>query len=71
MIKPIGVYGSKIEIVRLLRSLNVVNEDMYVIVVLVSKSPRIMRIPVPVCSSLQLSMGRPCRPVYMSLLLGR
>jgi hypothetical protein len=28
MIKPVGVYGSKIEIVRLLRFLNVVNEDM-------------------------------------------
>jgi hypothetical protein len=33
MIKPVGVYGSKTEIVRLLRSLNVVNEDMYVIFV--------------------------------------
>jgi hypothetical protein len=31
MIKPIGVYGSKSEIVRLLRSLNGVNEDMCVI----------------------------------------
>jgi hypothetical protein len=33
MIKPVGVYGSKTEIVRLLRSLNVVNEDMCVIFV--------------------------------------
>jgi len=31
MIKPIGVYGSTTEIVRLLRSLNVVSEDMCVI----------------------------------------
>jgi hypothetical protein len=30
MIKPLGMYGSKIEIVRLLRSLNAVNEDVYV-----------------------------------------
>ena len=30
MIKPLGMYGSKVEIVRLLRSLNAVNEDMYV-----------------------------------------
>jgi hypothetical protein len=30
MIKPLGVYGSKVEIVRLLRSLNAVNEDMCV-----------------------------------------
>jgi hypothetical protein len=33
MIKPVGVYGSKIEIIRLLRSFNVVNEDMYVLFV--------------------------------------
>lgn len=32
-IRPVGVYGSKIEIVRLLRSLNAVNEDMCVIFV--------------------------------------
>jgi len=31
MIRPVGVYGSKIEIVRLLRSLNVVGEEMYII----------------------------------------
>jgi len=31
MIRPVGVYGSKIEIVRLLRSLNAVGEDMYII----------------------------------------
>jgi hypothetical protein len=30
MIKPLGIYGSKFEIVRLLRSLNAVNEDMCV-----------------------------------------
>ncbi len=30
MIKPLGIYGSKAEIVRLLRSLNAVNEVMYV-----------------------------------------
>lgn len=30
-IKPLGIYGSKFEIVRLLRSLNSVNEDMRVI----------------------------------------
>ena len=30
MIKPLGVYGSKVEIIRLLRSLNAVNEDMCV-----------------------------------------
>jgi len=30
-IKPLGIYGSKIEIVRLLRSLNAVSEDVYVI----------------------------------------
>lgn len=30
MIKPLGVYGSKVELVRLLRSLNAVNEDMCV-----------------------------------------
>lgn len=33
IIRPIGVYGSKIEIVRLLRSLNAVNDDMCVILV--------------------------------------
>jgi hypothetical protein len=27
MIKPLGVYGSKVEIIRFLRSLNAVNED--------------------------------------------
>ncbi len=31
MIKPLGIYGSKPEIVRLLRSLNAVNEDVCVI----------------------------------------
>ena len=31
MIKPVGVYGSKTEIVRFLRSLNVVNKDTWVI----------------------------------------
>ena len=31
MIKPLGVYGSKVEIVRLLQSLNAVNHDMRVI----------------------------------------
>ncbi len=31
MIKPLGIYGSKVEIVRLLRSLNAVNDDMCVI----------------------------------------
>jgi hypothetical protein len=30
MIKPLGIYGSKVEIVRFLRSLNAVNEDMCV-----------------------------------------
>ena len=30
-IRPVGVYGSKIELVRLLRSLNAVGEDMCVI----------------------------------------
>jgi hypothetical protein len=30
MIKPLGVYGSKVEIVRFLRSFNAVNEDMCV-----------------------------------------
>jgi hypothetical protein len=30
MIKPLGIYGSKVEIVRLLRFLNAVNEDMCV-----------------------------------------
>ena len=30
MIKPLGIYGSKVEIVRLLRSLNAVNADMCV-----------------------------------------
>ena len=29
MIKPLGIYGSKAEIVRYLRSLDAVNEDMY------------------------------------------
>lgn len=38
MIKPIGVYGSKTEIVRFLRCLNIVSEDMYVISIF---SPRI------------------------------
>jgi hypothetical protein len=32
MIKPLGVYGSKVEIVRFLQSLNAVNEHMCVIV---------------------------------------
>jgi hypothetical protein len=31
IIKPLGIYGSKFEIVRLLRSLNAVNDDMCVI----------------------------------------
>jgi hypothetical protein len=31
IIRPVGVYGSKIEIVHLLRSLNAVNDDMCVI----------------------------------------
>jgi len=31
IIKPLGVYGSKVELVRLLRSLNAVNEDTCVI----------------------------------------
>ena len=30
MIKPLGIYGSKVEVVRFLRSLNAVNEDMCV-----------------------------------------
>jgi hypothetical protein len=30
MIKPLGIYGAKVEILRFLRSLNAVNEDMYV-----------------------------------------
>ena len=30
MIKPLGIYGSKVEIVRFLRSLNAVNADMCV-----------------------------------------
>ncbi len=30
MIKPLGIYGSKAEIVRFLRSFNAVDEDMYV-----------------------------------------
>ena len=33
-IKPTGIYGSKVEIVRLLQSLDAVNEDVYVIFVL-------------------------------------
>ena len=31
MIKPLGLYGSKVEMVRLLRSLDIINEDMCVI----------------------------------------
>jgi hypothetical protein len=30
MIKPLGIYGSKDEIVRFLRSINAIDEDMYV-----------------------------------------
>ena len=33
-IKPIGIYGSKVEIVRFLQSLDAVNEDVCVIFVL-------------------------------------
>jgi hypothetical protein len=69
MIKPIGVYGPTTEIVRLLRSLDVVSEDMCVIFGFVSKSPRIIRLLVLVCYLCQLSTEIPCqpyRPVYMS-----
>jgi hypothetical protein len=45
MIKPVGVYGSKTEIVRFLRSLNVVNEDMWVILAFSFEIPRGNRTP--------------------------
>jgi hypothetical protein len=32
MIKPLGIYGSKVEIVRLLSSINAVSEDVWVTV---------------------------------------
>jgi hypothetical protein len=69
MIKPVGVYGSKSEIIRFFRSLNVVNDDMYVICFFCLESPWIIRLLVLACYLCQLSMvvpGRPYRQVYMS-----
>jgi hypothetical protein len=44
MIKPLGVYGSKDEIVRLLRSIDVVDDITYVFCVLNISSYEISRV---------------------------
>ena len=75
IIRPIGVYGSKIEIIRLLRSLDAVGEDMYInFVFFSSKLSWIITPAVVVCYFCQLSLvvpGQPYRLVYTSSLLER
>jgi hypothetical protein len=70
MIKPLGVYGSKVEIVRLFQSLNVVDEDVCVIFPLSNSCWMIKSLPVVLAYYLrQISMvvpGQPYRPGCMS-----
>lgn len=71
MIKPLGVYGSKVEIVRLFQSLNLVDEDVCVNFPPLSNSCWMIRsLPVVlVYYWRQISMvvpGQPYRPVCMS-----
>ena len=73
MIKPLGIYGFKVEIVRFLRSLNAVNADMCVDIPFIIVESLIRHL-VPVYYSRQLRAvvpGQPYCPVCMSWWLDR
>lgn len=53
MIKPLGVYGSKVEIIRLLQCIGAIDDDVYVLPVLII-SPVLTPSPGLVCYSPQL-----------------
>ena len=53
MIKPLGVYGSKVEIIRLLQCIGAIDDEVYVLTVLII-SPVLTPPPGLVCYSPQL-----------------
>ena len=65
MIKPLGVYGSKVEIVRFLRSLGAVNEDMCVNIPFFIKAWWMIRPLVLVYYFHRLSLVIPDRPYHL------